>query len=595
MKHLALLALGAALATGVVLAWTLLGDERGAGGADEPRAPVAEAHPGTQAAPAELAERAPLEPKVEAPAPEAPAEPARAFAVRGVARGIAGEPVAGLGLATAQDGADAAPRGETDAEGRFALELPRAIGRVVSADPGWVVVRGGEYRADPASAPPAQLTLLVAPRTAWFGTVVDGATGAPVAGAEVQLVAPCGSDALGKENAAPTDADGRFAIDPAPSLAGLRLALRAERYREHALELLPGAADLGVLALEHAEEPPRVSGRLLANAQPVPLAEVVLGAARTRSNQEGFFELSVADPAPGAMLWATAPGQSGGLAGVGERLLAGDSVLDLVIDLAPRESGIAGRVLDAERNPLRGFEVTALSQASPIPAAKLGGRTRKDGAFAIEGLAPGEYTLVARGRQSAEVAVQAGVLAPAQGVELVMSADRRALAGSVLGPAGTPAANHRVELLFSSAPGSASIASTLSDASGAFTFAAAPSHAVTLRALPEPGESLFPATLEVPAGASGPLALTLHPGRPVCFEAQDLSAPPTALFALDAAGRALPHFRASGTEALWSELQAGRSEPLLFSEEAVQLVLVRAGREIARCPISAAPGGLLRW
>jgi len=582
----------AAAALALLLAFLARGED----GARDAVVTEPRAEPPPASAPAELVREEERAREVDTPEPE-PVEPGskaaaprRSYPVRGTAVDAGGAPVTGVGLAAATDGPGAAPRGLTGTDGSFAFELPRAAAQLVAADPAYLVLSGGAFRAE--SAEP--LRLVLAPRGRFEGSVVDARTGEPVPGALVRAVAP---PALawtpGEEGETHTRADGGFALEAVPALPGVRLSATSPGYLETVLEPPLGASHLGQLPLEPSD-PPRAEGRvLLPDGTPAGGAEVALGPTYTRTRTDGTFVLSVPRPEPGAELRARlAPHGPALAAGAGARLLAGESVLGLELVLSAEGIALEGRVVDATGEPFKGCVVEAFAPGAAEPSGR-SERTRKDGTFRIAGLVPGPYALAARGRSPAEAAFMSDVAAPAAGLQLVLSAAARRVSGVVLRPDGAPAAGREVELLMPVAH--ARLAQTAADAAGRFAFEGAPGHALVLRVPAPPGEGALPLTVQVQAGASADVPLRLAAARTLRFEALGAAAPPDALFAVDAAGAPVPLVDSAGRSLSRAELFAGRSAALRAPESAAFLVLSRGGRALARIPLAPDGSGVVRW
>ncbi len=531
------------------------------------------------------------------PDPGAAAAPARSYPLHGVALDVHGAPVAGVGLAAASDGASAEPRARTGDDGSFAFELPRTLAELVSTDPAWLVLSGGDFDAKRGGP----LHLVLGPRGALAGLVVDARTEEPVPGAAVRAVAPPSFTwDPGERGETRAGADGAFALAGVPDLPGMRLSAAAPGYLEAVLEPAPGASSAGVLRLEPAD-PPRARGRVvLADGSPAAGAVVALGSSSTRADEQGAFDLAVPRPEPGAELLARLPARLPALGrGVGARLLAGESVEGLELVLEESGAALAGRVVDAAGKPQKAMRVTAQALAAEGQGQDVTVvRTRKDGEFELAGLVPGPYSLIAEGHESGVLGFMAEVEAPSAGLELVTVAGARRIAGVVLRADGGPAPGIGVELLPPGDPRAKSFAhgrTTRTDAAGRFGFDGAPAHALALRALPPPVAGALPLVVQIAAGGDQDVPLRLPAAHSVRFEALDAAAPPDALFAVDAGGAPVPLGDAGGGQRLRVDLAAGRSQAFLAPDSAALLVLTRGGRELARIALAPDGNGLVRW
>ncbi|MEM7311065.1 MAG: carboxypeptidase regulatory-like domain-containing protein [Planctomycetota bacterium] len=565
----------------------------GRDGGDEARRTVIE-RPDEAAAPAPPiadvrptgTERAEIEP--EAP-PALPTEELakRTFPARGVAVDAAGAPVAGLGVGCEADHERHA-RATTAADGSFEVELPRAVTRVVAADPGWTTLSAPDFRAGDER----ELRLVVARPADWSGWVLDATSGEPLHGAWVEVVLPPGVE--GDVHRTTTDAEGRFELNGAAALPGARLWVRAVDYLDAAVEPPSSTARLPEVRL-HPLAPPLVAGLVSrSDGTAAGGARVSLGTNEGTADADGRFELVVATPAPGEDLVAElAPDAPALLPGFGDRLLR-DGVPAVPVELVLGTGGVAieGRVLDGDGNPLKHWRVTAYRGGVAGKPTGAVARTRREGVFRIEGLAPDRYALRAAGRGERGVVVIPEVVAPASGVRLVHEeGETRSLAGVAYTADGAPAAGALVGfgLGWSDQVELSSPATT--DAAGRFVLEGVPRAFGLVTGFVE-GRKVF-ATVD--AHQDGEVVLQPPPAQLFVFEAAAGEEVPDALHAVDGAGRIVPLTQPEiANEVRIARLHAGRSPSLAAPDAVVELVLHRGGREVARIPFRPDADGIVR-
>ncbi len=301
------------------------------------------------------------------PAPEraapalAAAGPARAarslHAVRGRVVDAGARPVDGLVLrAEAGETLDTSGGG-----GRFAFETTDERGVVEVADAAWSTIRRGAWSA----GSPLDPVVVCAPAATVAGRVVDE-SGRALAGARLLLVLPEGlraglEDVLDASLAVAwsgwSDAQGRFALERAPRVAGLALFAAKDGY----VPRLVRDAETPLDALEVVLERPRpdaeaaLEGRVqLSDGTPASAARVALGIASVPADEQGFFVLPLAASSTGAPRLVAA--QQGFLPAAlerpgepGDALGGWPGFVELVLGEAC--ASIRGRVVDHEGRP----------------------------------------------------------------------------------------------------------------------------------------------------------------------------------------------------------------------------------------------------
>jgi protocatechuate 3,4-dioxygenase beta subunit len=455
---------GAALCSGLYLAWRALPPD-----AAESRPAIAGPAAATPA-PAEISPTHAAEPPAPMPAPRAPPpiEPAAAMSetaapapetprtVAGAVIDLEGRPVPGVlvgflppeaghpdpgspapsaaARATAVSGADGGFELAAEGAALVLADGTAAFGHVTVLDPAWSAVfepLGSRLFGAPGTED--QLLLVVAPSVRLAGRVSDP-TGAGVAGAELQMSLQ------------------RWDFPSLPeAVQGLRLVSRETTADDRGqFELLAFGAPKAYLMTQapgfapDVRQPPTVStdglaivlerptrgAELLAGivvdpaGAPIEGARVALGFEQARSDGDGRFVLRLSRQSPDTTLAALKPGY---LPAIVERrgpdTLAPDAWPEpLVLALGGPPLELAGRVLDAEGEPLEGIEVQLVDKtefgAVEIPGQPFmtslahiedlldGGdahgpppRTDAMGRFAIRGLLPRAYTLRAVDRE----------------------------------------------------------------------------------------------------------------------------------------------------------------------------------------------------
>lgn len=255
------------------------------------------------------------------------------------------------------------------------------------------------------------------------GRVVDGA-GAGVAGATVQAM-PDAAGSPGRRRfdgrvaVARTDDDGRFEIgEVAPG--AVRLVATGNGYRSgeaNGLEVSPGERRDGIRI--EIERGGSLAGRVLApDGQPVPGAVVLVtanqlwGGFEARTDGDGRYRL-VGLPEGVLQVIAEHPDHVGAV----REITAGDGEIQLDLHLGAGHP-VSGRVIDEGGAPLPGARVSLSGDWMRQPPRSA--TTRADGAFEIDGVAPGPWRISAwkQGWVHAEEPPRLDVDGPVAGLEL---------------------------------------------------------------------------------------------------------------------------------------------------------------------------------
>jgi hypothetical protein len=196
--------------------------------------PSARETPSTTRAPREL-ESPPQFPTDESTVDKAPRSefsiPAVLVTLRGRVVDAQGRAVEGIGVERAHSFLES-PRVESDAEGRFVLEVEEPHGELQATGAGWILIGGDRYLS---AEHDGEYLLVLAPAVELYGRVLD-ARGAPVVDAALLAIAP--GDALVRFGlvAPPLEhesqrswstRDGSFRLGPVPFLPGGRIEVSA--------------------------------------------------------------------------------------------------------------------------------------------------------------------------------------------------------------------------------------------------------------------------------------------------------------------------------------------------------------------------------
>lgn len=264
---------------------------------------------------------------------------------------------------------DSRAEGESAADGSASFDsLPPGSAWVRAGAAGHGTVRAGPLTLRSAAA--AEVTVVLTPGVQLAGTVLDGAQGTPVAGADVVVARPGESD-----RAQPTGADGRFGPLPAGG-RGQRVfvAVRAEGYAPLLEPVILHGPGVQSIQLRLARAAPwrgtvrTPDGRPAAGARVAYTDDGVagLGPASTLADEQGQFGLPPPPPpAPGrrVVLFARHPAGVAALA-LRPAMLAPDP---LVLTLAAG-SRVSGRVVDAQGRALSGVQIRLTPAWERIPS-----------------------------------------------------------------------------------------------------------------------------------------------------------------------------------------------------------------------------------
>ncbi|MEW6071773.1 MAG: carboxypeptidase-like regulatory domain-containing protein [Planctomycetota bacterium] len=340
--------------------------------------------------------------------------------VHGRVLDVNGEPLAGVPVASGA--APRRPLAETDAEGRFAVELPLIGGQgeltVIAGR--YAAVRDCQVRAEESGLE----AILVAAAAIDLGGLVVDAGGVAVAGAGVTIAFhyddlhgfPLPLDRslsprwLWMAWDVTTDGEGRFRIERAPSVPEATIQAHHDQQGYAQLPLPATSRQDLLFTLTRRPGPPgRIEGVvLLPDGTPAAGATVACGSLATTSGPDGRFSFSLGREVPEELaLSASAEGH-----GTVVRPRFGVLVREwwpdppppatLVLGVAPLE--IAGRVEDAEGQPLANWrvylhdetrldETTVARIAEKLAGGQIESTTDGEGAFRLTGLLDRDYVL----------------------------------------------------------------------------------------------------------------------------------------------------------------------------------------------------------
>lgn len=581
---------------------------------------------------AAAAERTPV--AVEsAPSIRSVPEPAAALAaprtVRGRVLDETGLPVPGIALALSQDVRVACT---SAAGGWFEIAVDGPAEAIVAADPRWVTVLAGSARVQE----PTQSTVVIAPRIELAGLVLDQ-TRATLADAALELCLPAGFGAewgfaldysLPQHWCARSAADGRFDLGAVPAVPGAVLQAELAGFAPYAEEAPPGSASaLEVVLARPHESAGLVRGVVLDPAgERVPGARVSGGEEIARTDEHGEFALTVRPDGSCERLVALAPGHLPAVYEP-ERDERGAPLwpADVVLELGGPAAAIAGRVVDADGEPVAGAKVW-LDDPTPfgksadtrhVAEALLGGDERfwsfvftgADGAFSIGGLLERSYRLQAVDPRTLASVESAPVSAASSPVELCLPTRdvHERVAGHIVTASGQPIPGVRVRLFRityeleheqGTDNDSEESEPVITGEDGAFEFRGVPRSGVDVIATGDTilGAAAMLAQEKDLEGIEIVASLRLH----LQVELDEPRDRADRLQVLDRAGRPvlLSVFHGPGAHASFEmPILDGRSAVLSVEERAALLVLHRGPEEVATIPLHLAPGptNLIRY
>lgn len=394
------------------------------------------------------------------------------LALRGRVEDAAGRPIAGAAVKLRPSGErsrDEKKAGEippvvSDARGElfFAAVAAAAIDlEVAAAGFAPALVRGIAVVPPSRAGEPADLgTLVLEPAVAIAGRVIKP-DGEPLAGAKVAAREPRG------RNRAETAAgpDGSFRLEGFAAGASIEIGAEHPDAQAGSLVVPAGESPEVLLVLQPAS---RVAGRVRSDGEPAAGVVVLLrsgGVTRgsTRTDEGGRFELR--GVAPGLLDLETV---SRGLFGEALRfeLAAGESIEDLELELSPGAI-VEGRVLSEDGTPLDKVVVEVIGIEGDLRSRLAGLRafTDEEGAYRLEGLAPGKAALRARRIDLPAAEQRLEVVAGSQELDWRLSAGLRA-SGSIVDDQGQPVAGARISAFDEG--GRVVVDSSRSDAEGRF-------------------------------------------------------------------------------------------------------------------------------
>jgi RNA polymerase sigma factor (sigma-70 family) len=361
-----------------------------------------------------------------------------------------------VGGATVMASVDPPGVTRTDGEGRFSfVGLPSAALIVTASAP-----RGlGRARADATAADVRGLRVALSADAAVAGVVLDrDRRPAPNA----RVVATTGTGQDGRNTIGYSDQQGRFRIERLPpgplSLAVTHEAgigeldagvLAAGALQQVEIVLAAGASVTGTVRREDGRPAPGAPVFALAEMLGRFMGRWPQPASATRAGPDGRYRIDGV-PAGEVLLRALNAGDDP-ITGMGNRQLRRDLV-PLVLRAGERREGvdlivlrsdlvIRGRVLDTEGGPVTGAVLTAWPDGSYSSGREAPVLSQEDGAFAIDGLGPGRYSIEVSHADHSTARLE-HIAAGASGVELRL-ARPGALAGVVTGPEG-PASQYTI-------------------------------------------------------------------------------------------------------------------------------------------------------
>ncbi len=357
-----------------------------------------------------------------------------------------GRAVAGASVAVYTEARSMLAEGIVFAMAAQLTTFPSALDEATSDDQGWFTLKelgAGTYRLEARRAgyatryepgvvvaedrPARDMTIVLGEGAAMIGVVKDE-SGKPVEGARVVAVKDDGRRFLAsstfERDVATTDAAGRYAIETLMQGMSYRFGVLADGfatlYETNPVELLTKKMEKDFQLLRGGS----VTGRVVRkeDGKPVSGAEVAMAVGRlgfgrgrggdasdraaplvTRTGDDGAFRFDNVLPGPVLTAQVRAPGYVSYVASPfagspwGE-IAAGEEFEAPLVELE-RGGSITGQVTDASTGaPIADAQVTALPQRMGFMAMATGtneARTDATGAFALDGLAPASYRVLA--------------------------------------------------------------------------------------------------------------------------------------------------------------------------------------------------------
>ncbi len=419
--------------------------------------------------------------------------------------------------------------------------------------------------------------------------------------------------------------DGRFAGLRVPAVAGAELLVSRSGFRSTRVPApTESQIDLWIELEPLAAGEPWLRGIVVqADGTPAKGAKVRLDGLATESAADGTFAFEKEWADPEAPLVAALRGfQPAVRMRAGELLQQEFAPAPVRLVLGGPALAIAGKILDADGQPCRGWRVGLLDgtvvtlNRVPFDLAedlargkKVATKSDRAGAFELEGLLARDYVVQVYDEDSLLMLRSDPVPAGTRELVLRVPADalHARLAGQVVGRDGRPIAGARVgtRLVTAVSGGATSYdngASVMSDENGRFELARVPRRFVQLDV---DGEAVIPAVIELgdqPAlddlrlevARRCHLRIELAPEGTEAAAAGE-SEPPDALAALDPEGHELALYTFQGNG--WSSstrlhLSGLGTHPLGVSEDARTLVFYRHGLELRRATVALVPGEL---
>jgi Carboxypeptidase regulatory-like domain/PDZ domain len=378
------------------------------------------------------------------------------LAFSGMVKSVDGKPVAGAQISLrVQTPGQGGPlndpiSGRGDAAGRF---------RIAGLLPGnYMIIASAEGRApkmEPLSLQASLARDLVLEGTTGVSGVVLTSNGQPAPGAEIEAsVRPDGTNRMGSGDWATADSQGRFTLT---RLGAGKLAIAARQGNEAAtLENLPiGSGQKTDLTIK-LQPGGRVSG-VVSWDDGSPAAELkVVGTQRgggrgqreVRSAADGTFTVGPF-PAGDISVVVMPPGERTSWSSLARpeqvdlKVAAGEHRTGVKLVASRRSGTISGIVLGPDGQPVAGASVLASTERDGRAYKRVFDAravTGPDGAFALESLKKGTYTIWASSPEHPEVE-RTGIAAGTKGVRVQMSR-ASSVAGVFVGPDGKPVSSY---------------------------------------------------------------------------------------------------------------------------------------------------------